>query len=66
MVVFRSIDFNYDQVWVLVWLPTGKNKKVIGLMKDELVGKIMKESVAVRPEIVISQGCVEKKAKATN
>ena len=35
-------------------------------MKDELVGKIMKESVAVRPEIVISRGCVEKKAKATN
>lgn len=35
-------------------------------MKDELVGKIMKESVAVRPEIVISRGCVEKNAKATN
>ena len=49
-------------------LPTGKNEKKIGLMKDELGGKIMTEFVALRPKTYsyLIDDCEEdKKAKGT-
>ena len=48
-------------------LPAGKNKKVIGLMK-ELGGKIMKESVALRLKTysyLMDDGGGDKKGKGT-
>ena len=49
-------------------LPTVKNKKKNGLMKDELGGKIMTEFVALRPKTYsyLTDDCEEdKKAKGT-
>ena len=49
-------------------LPTGTNKKVIGLMKDELGGRVITEFVALRPNTYsyLTDGCKEdKKAKGT-
>ena len=37
--------YNYDNIRPL---PKGKNKKVIGLFKDELGGKILTEFVVLR------------------
>ena len=49
-------------------LPTGKNKKVIGLMKDELGVRIIKEFAALRPKTYsyLTDDCKEdKKSKGT-
>ena len=49
-------------------LPTGKNETVIGLMKDELGGKIITEFVALTPKTYsyLTDDCKEdKKAKGT-
>ena len=43
---FDTFGYNPDHP-----LPVGLNKKVIGLMKDELGGSIMTEFVALRPKL---------------
>ena len=56
---------NYE---VNIPLPTGKNKKVIGLMNDELGGKIITEFVTLRPKtysFLTDDGKEDKKAIGT-
>ena len=60
---FDTSSYEVDRL-----LPTGKNKKVIGLMKDELGGKIITEFVALRPKTysyLTDKSKEDKKAKET-
>ena len=60
---FDTSNYECDRL-----LPTGKNEKVIGLMKDESGVKIMTEFVALRPKTYsyLTDDCKEdKKAKGT-
>ena len=44
-------------------LPTGKKKRVIGIMKDEFAGRVMKEFVGLRQKMYVylsDDDCVDK------
>ena len=61
---FDTSNYTFDRP-----LPTGINKKVVGLMKDELGGDIITEFVALRPKAYsyVTNNFIEmKKAKGTN
>ena len=59
---------NYE---VKIPLPIGKNKKVIGLMKDELGGEIIMQFIALRPKTLTDNSYltdndnIDKEAKGT-
>ena len=60
--------FNTSNYEVNRPLPMGKNKKIIGLMKDELGGKIITEFVTLRPKTysyLTNDGKEDKNAKGT-
>ena len=68
--ISNDVEKNYDTSTYTVErpLPIGKNKKVLGLMKDKLGGKIMEEFVRLRTKCysyLMDDGKVDKKAKGT-
>ena len=66
--IFDTSNYGSNAIAFKRPLPKGINKKVIGLMKDELGGKIMIEFVALRPKTysyLMDDGASDKKAKGT-
>ena len=58
---FDTSNFMIDRA-----LPIGKNKKVIGLMKEELGGKIMKKCDRIRPKHTVIHKATMMKIKKRN
>ena len=60
---FHTSNYEVDRP-----LPTGKNKKVIGLMKDGLGGSIITEFAALRPKTYeyLTDDCEEDKEAKRN
>ena len=58
---FDTSNFMIDRA-----LPIGKNKKVIGLMKDELGGQIMKKCDRIRPKHTVIHKATMMKIKKRN
>ena len=68
--IFDDVDNRFDtsNYEVKRPLPIEKNKKVIGLMKDELGGEIITEFIALRPKTycyLTDNDKIDKKAKGT-
>ena len=68
--IANNVEKNYDTSNYTCERPLsiGKNKKKIGLLNDELGGKIMEEFVGLKPKCysyLMNDGKVDKKAKGT-
>ena len=50
--IAKNVETRFDNYELDISLPKEKNKKVIGLMKDDLDEKIMTELAALKPKII--------------